>query len=821
MDIDARFIITSDLDSYFVDKDSGAPLSGGIVTFYNDTNVNVLKDVFQLTGQPGNYSYAPLPNPCILSDVGTFQDALGNNIVPYYYPFTSTPTANTGVVELYFITVKDANGVPQFDRHAWPNYSSSGGSATGIELENFIPNGQFVYHNQIIEATPPASGTIFPPIATLAFGSTTLANQEIAQGGWLFQRINGGLSTFTNNFERISGAVSGIFDFPRYAFNFICTGFNATDTVRDLAVKWLGVYTFSAGDPTGTQDYTLYLTGSSNDANTYVFTVWLTYYYGTGGSPSTPSETQLGSFNIIPGYQKYTLNIHGFGTPTGNLGTNNDDYVSISLRGPSSSFSAQFTDFALVLGNVNVNAFPTMTINQMQAEGIAGWMNTPTFDGMQFYLPLVLTATGMAFDNSRIGTILADMKLAPVLNTLACDGTQYATDAYSALGIPYSRLLDAGLWDSTLEAPVFGTGSTFVTGCLFSGLPQYIILSTNQAGLQTYPADGFVATGFGFLNTAPNANNGVSGNYGYNVYANYDGVVTFEANNYAAILGLATAGTTGIGDFASFNEGLVNSRYGFRFVCGSGAAMGNGGGVGKYILFSSNAVNYCMWFFTSAETAPAVGRTNIQINLNVSMTAREVAFVIANTMSSHQTSLIGAIAGASITNSSYFTFNSNSQIHVVWFDKGGGTQPVVAGAVDYIKVTITNAYTNAQVAFAMMYHINRKYYCVPDARGVFLRGADISNYDIGYAYRWFKNNISQPGLRGSFEAASSVYHNHSFSYTYQTTDAVLTFDHTAGGAGQFVEDLTHTTPTTSSTTGTSGYYETVPVNMAVNWVIVY
>jgi hypothetical protein len=57
--LDSRFICTSDLDTYYVDKTTGQPMSGGIVTFYEDENRTVLKSVYQITGTPPDYTYVP------------------------------------------------------------------------------------------------------------------------------------------------------------------------------------------------------------------------------------------------------------------------------------------------------------------------------------------------------------------------------------------------------------------------------------------------------------------------------------------------------------------------------------------------------------------------------------------------------------------------------------------------------------------------------------------------------------------------------------------------------------------------------------------
>src|SRR5690348_4999076 len=130
MSIDPRYMIASSLQEYFVDKDTGLPLSGGIVSFWNDTNRTLPKPVFMLSGSPPSYTYTELPNPLILSAVGTPQYN-GNDIVIYYYPYDAN-----GNVELYYVTVTANDSAPQFTREAWPNFSLSSNPSSGEELIN-------------------------------------------------------------------------------------------------------------------------------------------------------------------------------------------------------------------------------------------------------------------------------------------------------------------------------------------------------------------------------------------------------------------------------------------------------------------------------------------------------------------------------------------------------------------------------------------------------------------------------------------------------------------------------------------------------------
>jgi len=141
MALDPKYITDGPLEEAFLDKDSGLPLAGGTITFYRDSSRITPKTVYQLTGAPPNYQYVPLPNPITLSSIGTVQNSGGDNIVIYYYPWLADGTTT----DLYYVVVKDSNGVDQFTREAWPNGALSGGGSvtSGLPVQNQIANPQF------------------------------------------------------------------------------------------------------------------------------------------------------------------------------------------------------------------------------------------------------------------------------------------------------------------------------------------------------------------------------------------------------------------------------------------------------------------------------------------------------------------------------------------------------------------------------------------------------------------------------------------------------------------------------------------------------
>jgi len=191
MALDPRYITAIDLSPYLVDKDSGAPLSNGVVSFWQDDARTVPKLVYELSGAPPNYTYTALPNPIILSNAGTFQDAAGNNIAVYYFPYDSQlPDAN---VQLYYITVTNSMGTEQFTREAWPNIvTNESESLTQANISNGLINPQFANVSfsppTPLIITSPVTGTVSTVIGqrwtlnltTLGAGSVTVTRNSIA-----------------------------------------------------------------------------------------------------------------------------------------------------------------------------------------------------------------------------------------------------------------------------------------------------------------------------------------------------------------------------------------------------------------------------------------------------------------------------------------------------------------------------------------------------------------------------------------------------------------------------------------------------------------
>jgi hypothetical protein len=322
-------------------------------------------------------------------------------------------------------------------------------------------------------------------------GTNTVNAQPIAQGGWNFVYSNSTTATFANSFTQIpnTGGFGGITSFPRYAFNFHCLSIGNTPLIRDLRIQWPDSYKFSGGVVNGVYPtYNLFFNAKSNDLNIYSFTIWQTFYLGGG---QAVIENPIATIMVGSGFSTFNFPIT-FPTPSGSLSGNNDDYVAISIRGGTSPWNAQFTDFVVYEGDTALTSFPTDTNAEMLSQGVAGWMPTPSNTGNDLYLPLILTPQGMTFDHSLVGKIFTSLSPTPQPGELAMDGSNYLFSAISSNGVPYSRLGQFLVNSCPVTAttpiypagstPIMGTGVNFVTIGGVTSQPTEFQLVTNTAG---------------------------------------------------------------------------------------------------------------------------------------------------------------------------------------------------------------------------------------------------------------------------------------------------------------------------------------------------
>lgn len=491
MALDPRFICTSDLQGLFVDKNTGLPMAAGKIYFYSDFSRTIPKAVYQLTGSPPS-GFIALPNPLTLNSVGSYEDNLSNEIVIYYLPFeqgvNGDISTTTDVQELYYISVFNSDAVPQFTRDEWPPLAANlfPGNVSGEGVRNYIPNGQFLFHNdhQIVDST----------------SETGLDITEIAQGGWSFKKTTGGTGAYTITFNNESNSPLGALkDFPPFSVNIVTVG-SGTETVRDLVIQWPDVSRFSLSTNTL---YNFLFAATSNSLSTISVNVNLIMNYGTGGSAQ--DTTPIGPKTIGPsgtGYQYFNQTVTIPSTSGKTITA--DSFIALAIRLPAATpINIRLTDFAFTLGNDTLTSFPITTNAQMLSQGIAGWMPTPNPDGSDLYLPLILTQEGLIFDTGQVGEIVASLApSAPAGNYLAMNGGAYFFAQYAANGIPLRRLgsfltsvfasyTPTAVFPAGSGLPLFGSGPNFINAYGVVAHTDRFLLHINAgAGVGTIPAVG-------------------------------------------------------------------------------------------------------------------------------------------------------------------------------------------------------------------------------------------------------------------------------------------------------------------------------------------
>lgn len=792
MGLDSRYVIAPSLQEYFVDKDSGLPLSGGQVFFFVDTARSVPKDVFEISGSSPSYTYTVLPNPVTLSAVGTFQDGSGNDIIPYYFPFVSL-TDNTP--ELYYIEVYNSLGVLQFTREGWPNTSTSEG--TGEDVTNFVPNGQFLLHDNV------------PASAANGYVANKLSQDVtiIAQGGWTFERGPSSTATDFVTFPRYGSAITSPTGSPRYAFQ-IQTTIAGSDTRKDLCLTFPDVNKFSSN----TQAYNFYFEGQSKTGSAINnVQIIVRKFFGTGGSPSATTETVITSISLSPNsITKYNTSII-FGTNENkSIGTNNDDYVQILLRFPPTGIqTALVTDFCLTISNSQLSSFPTQTNAEQLDESTAGWFPTPDPNGFDLYLPAVLTPSGLTFSHADIGKIYAAMYETLPIGELDCDGTQYLTENYSSDGIPYARL-QAKWFSSADNTNYFGNGANYAQANYTNVAPGS---NTFRLNVTTFGAATIadVNTGFGFATISSGRNTGMVG---------YVQGGIFAIDN---VIGARTAPTAGTSGFSILDiRNSANTYHIFEVINTPTVTPGT------YFTFVSSVGSFYMWFTVDGAGAdPAPGGTGIQVNLLSTYSQNEIARCIQDALSGFQTTKVAPVIGSSVVPGSYFTITTPTPtVYYVWFTKDGSGADPQSGVNEAfkVKVNILSADSIATVVTKTLTAINMKYFATPDLRGLFLRGWNAgSGVDPDEGERYTQDNVFLPGRLGSFQEDDFLSHLHAsgtLSGFFTTTDS----GQPAGGP--VVDAILHVAAanypvTISGSSALTGGNETRPKNAYVRWIVKY
>lgn len=253
MAISTLYIPAFSLNTVFLDKDTGSPLSGGIVTFYEDEQRQTLKPVYQITGTSPSYTFTQLSNPMTLSSTGTFVDSLGNPVVPYFYPYSSS-----GAIELYYVTIYSSDAVLQATREAVPYVIDAGSGLLSSNVNNQISNPQFVE-------------VLFPDNGPVTYSVTGTDTVTPVAPNW--DMITTGTGTVT--VERLNSISISVDSSPPYALQFASTGITGTVQVRQrlsqsprlFANEYVSAYAAVSVSSAGSIDFTLDYVPSSGTSH--------------------------------------------------------------------------------------------------------------------------------------------------------------------------------------------------------------------------------------------------------------------------------------------------------------------------------------------------------------------------------------------------------------------------------------------------------------------------------------------------------------------------------------------------------------------------
>lgn len=808
--LDPRYVTSKMLEENYVDIITGEPLAGGRLFFYKDNNRTDFKTVFTLSGDAPNYSYVALPNPVNLSSSGSPVDVSGNNIKIYYFPFDED-----GNQELYYVIAQDSSGGREFTRGAQPNPETNA-SGEDITQFNYIPNGQFLSHT-----TPPNN---------LLVGGENF----IAQGGFVIELPPVPGSANTVKFVPINFTTNPS-QSPRYEMQLDYVA--STDTFKNIGIRFNDVNKFSATDSL----FTFAFWGVAN-VNVPI-SIQIFKFCGTLGTivPAIVKATDVITTTGVMHQYQFTFDSNAAYT----IDTvANNDYVQINIAlPPAISPSIRVSDFALVAGAVNLNQFPLQTNADMIARGVFGWTDVPKGDGSDLGLSPILTQYGMTWSGSAgnvagdvgdggwsFGAIVSPFSVSPInySNKMPTDGAQYPFDGHAVNGIPFSRLGNFLLANSAVPGvPMFGTGPSFVTCYPYATELDRFRLSVNSPGTPILAA----SPGTTGWNVAGIVTYGVSttGSATFN-YASSNTVAdtVLCAANFVTPFAAAGAGTSGftVTVVSGFTGLLAEQNYGFTVLCVSAATLTNGpGNNADYWLFSSNTVNYYMWFVINGEIDPLVaGRTGIRINLQSSYTAQDVANIVREVIQALQESEIQVTTdtGTGLLPGQYWLFQTNPAAPLNYYAyqviNGVGVDPMVPGALPIrVELTTAQAADVDQIALVNWQTVNKQFYAAPFCDGMVPRGVDFSGrFDLDVAQRW--SNVS--GLSGAnfgtFEYQQLLSHNHQTVVNGNRPAPVFTSS--AGGNALTGAGVVTSDPLTIDNTGGT---ETRMVNFFANFYIRY
>lgn len=313
------------LQDYLVDNSSGLPLANGVISLYQDNSRTTFKNWYYQTGTPGNYTYITLPNPMTLSSVGTITDGNGNDVIPFYYPYSEI---DNFTAQPYYITVVNSNGQQQFTRQNFPFNPDTSPLSTEVDtLDNLIVNSVFWRNIGSVILT-----NLLTNRDTSLLSATICPSQHdgyIMPDMQFIKNANGAVDviSFENFVQNFPDQVLPNGVTPEFYLNFNCSG-TGSETVKYIQIPIQLHVNSLSGVQASFVLYAMGVTGSPKiEINLYQF-------LGTGTS-SSPITIQ--TIDLNNNWEKYVVSFVIPSTQDIVLGQGGDDAYFMQIGLPTGS----------------------------------------------------------------------------------------------------------------------------------------------------------------------------------------------------------------------------------------------------------------------------------------------------------------------------------------------------------------------------------------------------------------------------------------------------------------------------------------------------
>lgn len=281
------------LQDYFSDNATDAAMSAGVITCYQDNSRTTLKNWYYQTGSPGLYTYTQLPNPLTLSAAGTITDAMGNDTIPFWYPYSETDNVTP---QPYYVTVDNSNGQRQFTRQNFPFIApNTDGTSGNNTFRNLIVNNVF-WRNIGTQDLTNVTRTILAPSQHDGFVSEMADIQFVKDATGASD-----VATFTQftNINRLPKDAT-----PEYYLNMASSNTGTSESVKYIQIPiCLHVDNLSGYTNASITIWAQSVGGSVNN----IFTLTLFQFLGSGASSPVSSPITTISPTEFPTWTKYII----------------------------------------------------------------------------------------------------------------------------------------------------------------------------------------------------------------------------------------------------------------------------------------------------------------------------------------------------------------------------------------------------------------------------------------------------------------------------------------------------------------------------------